>query len=507
MKAIPFGVVGLVLLSCLWSACEKSTTIGSGIFPPGSQLITARIDTMTVRMYTVQDDPAFATNLAENLLGSDEDPLYGRSAASFYTQFSLTTNNLDFAPEEIVADGDTTYTVDSLVLSLRIASFQGDESVPQSFEVYRMTEHIRPGTSYESSDRFATESTPVGSISNLMPRPDDSVQVGEVKLPAQIRIPLDSDLAQELFDRSGTREFESNDVFRSYFPGLFVTPTDPSTAGYGRGFFRINLQSVYSEMSLYYRRTQDIPDTFRVDTLVATFPISTQSSTVANYTHGYAGAGAIEQLGAEDSVLFFQGMGGLKIKLEIPHLEDLGTVALNRATLRFPLLPGAADDTLFAKPAESMLIRAKGPGVGKETVITDRTYTDDTVIVQTSATADYSFNPRPRDTACHTCTNFWAEFIPSTGSFRSVIDQFFSGFEYGGDRTEYNIPGLGDVDGYEFNLTLEFQAILDGNVENNGFLLIPFPYFRIASRGMVGGFNHPELKRRAQLEIIYTEVN
>ena len=44
------------------------------------------------------------------------------------------------------------------------------------------------------------------------------------------------------------------------------------------------------------------------------------------------------------------------MRIEIPHLEDLGSVAVNRAILRFALTGGSAADTVFTPPARCYVL-------------------------------------------------------------------------------------------------------------------------------------------------------
>lgn len=461
MRPYRHPAVLFLLALVLASACRDPTDIGLGLIGEGD-LLTARTDTFTIRTYTVRGDSTVTSNLQDYLVGSDEDPVFGQSTAGLYTEFRLLENNLNFTPDT----GGVSYTADSLVLALRLIGEYGNETVPHALRVLRLDEPMETGTLYYARTDFATLPAEVGRIDGFLPRPADSVTVGDVRQPAQLRIPLSAALADDFLRQSvdQTGSFNNDTAFQAFFEGLFLVPD--TAAGFADGFFRVDPDNSFSRLQLYY--TASTADT-AVQRAQA-FVIGTGSARSGRYTHAYAGSeadpAACGEAGDPADWTYVSGLAGLRTVVEIPHLEDLGRIAVNRAMITFPLAPSSAEDSVFPAPPDAYLIRSDSTG----------------------------------------CRNAFSFIIRNDELFLSVRDQFEPGSHYDSRRRSVYLLDGTRVDGYQLNVTREVQAILNGDVENGGFLLLSFPFFRSAHRAAVGSATNPDPAARMRIEILYTEV-
>ncbi|MBC7426410.1 MAG: DUF4270 family protein, partial [Bacteroidia bacterium] len=101
-------------------------------------------DTFTINARTIREDSLKTDSLNYNLIGAVNDPIFGRYAATIYTEFRLPQFNK-------TASGG----VDSAVLYLRLPSttgFYGDLSSGLSLKVYELNEQILKAKSYHSND-------------------------------------------------------------------------------------------------------------------------------------------------------------------------------------------------------------------------------------------------------------------------------------------------------------------------------------------------------------------
>lgn len=136
----------------LWSACNKSTTIGSELQPQNLGVIFT--DTVSIETSTILLDSIATTNREIILAGEYTDPVLGQiKAASF---FNVQPFNKTFSfganPQFI-----------SAVFSLPINFVYGDSSQVQTLSVHRLTEKINPNRVYYNYDMLNYEPTPVGS--------------------------------------------------------------------------------------------------------------------------------------------------------------------------------------------------------------------------------------------------------------------------------------------------------------------------------------------------------
>lgn len=481
MSAFPTWTAGLCLLAVLAGSCRKPTSI----LPPEGNLQAVRTDTLVVRAWTVRDGNTPTTDLLENMLGSEDDPVFGKTEAGIYTQFVLPLNNLNLRPEPT-----SSYAFDSAVLAMRLTGFYGDETTPVPVRLHPMTEHPEPDSIYESDDDFGIDPVPVqaAGAGPFLPRTGDSVHVLDLTLPPQLRIPLDETWARTTLYEADTTFFDNDSTFRDLLPGLYIAP-DTDAGGYAAGFMRLNMKSQFTGIELFYTETKYFgTDSAEDESLRVVFPVSTRSVTAGHYDHDFSGAEVDDYLDVEpdtlrDSILFLKGLGGLKARIEIPDLEDLGIVALNRVTLTFPLTHGTADEQEFPAPGRCYFIRSDSAGNNRFDLFGEQSI------------------------------NYELE------QFISVVDMVEGDAHYDGFRQKLDtrLPGPKgqppntsprpiDTEGYAFNLTREFQGILNGTVDNQGFLLLPFPYFRIPHRAVVGSRSHPDGGKRMHIEIVYTVI-
>ncbi|MDX2001548.1 MAG: DUF4270 family protein [Chitinophagales bacterium] len=407
--------------SIVFFSCNKPVLDDDGTSPTDN-LGLAFTDTLTVQAFTVLEDTLRSDGLAVNVIGSLDDPIFGTTHASVYTEFTLPVNNLDL--------GDT-LVLDSIVLCMRYAGFYGDSTSAQTFIVKRMTEEMNVDSLY-SSNRYFTAPDEVGRLSNFVANTTDSLLVDSAKTGPQLRIKLDNSLGQDLLNQSGSGNFADNAAFQAYFNGLYIMP---DTTNAGNNVLYFDLRTAESGLFLYYNDT------------VIRFPISSLSETVNNYKHNYTGSTVAQYLdttgGANDSLIFVQGLSGVKTRIFVPYIRNLGNIAINRAELEFTVV--SSDSGTYKNPG-----RLIANGVGEN------------------------------------------------GENTLLPDQLISTDYLGGAKTSSN----GTVK-YKLNLARYYQSLVEGG-EDSGIHVFPTPPNRIGDRAVLGGGNHSQY--RLKLNLTYTKI-
>src|SRR5437868_4395760 len=121
-------------------SCKKKTPADIGLpLLPGEDLLNALFtDSTTLVAHTVKDDSLNTKNVNPVLLGNINDPIFGITKSSLFTQLSLSKANPDFGTNPVL---------DSAVLSL-VYSVSGTtiqhygNLTPQKFDVYELTEPL-----------------------------------------------------------------------------------------------------------------------------------------------------------------------------------------------------------------------------------------------------------------------------------------------------------------------------------------------------------------------------
>lgn len=319
----------LLLLALALLACKKKDQLlGKELLGPEILLNGITSDTFYLATSVILEDSMVTDNAANVVLGSYNDPKFGVFNASFYTQLRLAGINPNFGdPASIV--------VDSFILGLEYAGYYGALNT-QNFEVFELTESLSNDSTYY---QFSTKTH---GITNLIPAGKESITpdplnytiIGDDSVQAQLRIPLDTNLAKQFITEAtnGSVTFTSNTNFQSYFKGLLVqTNNGAQSAGQG-GVFYFNLNDPGTKLTIYYRQ----------DGVEKTYDFL-MNSTCADFSHVEVNrnGSAVEQVISNPSQglqEFYAQAFGIRAKVLIPGLSQFSENQLiHRAEIHLPI--------------------------------------------------------------------------------------------------------------------------------------------------------------------------
>ena len=313
-------------------SCEKPSLIGMGVQPGNDQLGASFTDTCKVLSYTLLEDSIRTDEPILSLVGSVVDPVFGYSAASTYTEFSLPANDVGFG---------SSFNPDSLVLFLSYAGHYAETPTPQTLKVYQLVDELHADSAYYSNDTFDYNPTELASTS-ISPADEDTI----------IRIKFDNTVFT-----SNDSSFLDNAALQAFLKGFYIT-SDTSENG---GILYLDMLSSNTKLTLYYN-----------DTLSYDFLIDSESGRFTSFKHVYTSTSIDDQLSDTllgDSKLYVQPMSGVKVKLQFPHLDnwknDLNVV-INKAEIVLDVFDDGTLDTY--PPPEYLFIM----GAGEISAITDQ---------------------------------------------------------------------------------------------------------------------------------------
>jgi hypothetical protein len=79
------------------TGCKKpEQNIGLGLQPEEDILNAIQTDTVSIEAYTLIEDSLRMDDFSRSMLGNQMDAIFGKSSASIFTQFRLTSSNVDF---------------------------------------------------------------------------------------------------------------------------------------------------------------------------------------------------------------------------------------------------------------------------------------------------------------------------------------------------------------------------------------------------------------------------
>lgn len=404
-------------------------------------------DSTVVESITRIGDSVLADKVSTGLVGVYRDSSFGKTNADLYMQPLLPTNALVFS------EPDETTSLDSIVLSLEYSGHFGDTTIPQTFDVFRLTESLDFEESYYSDTSIQTEATSLGSVTftptpntkTTINQPNNSGGIDTVEVTSQLRIKLSAAFGNELLSKSGGAELVSNSSFTEFFKGVKVVARDNgSVANNENSILYFRLTATNTKMSLYYKQINSQLDTTN---RVVDFPVNTSSVRFNTFKHDYSNSGVNDVLqnpGASTKLAYTEAMASVETVIRFPKLKDAfkKKILVNKAELILPVYQGSYDKF----------------GVASSIIV---------------ATRD------------------------NTGSLQFIPDSFESTEYFGGTYDESNQR-------YRFNITRYVQGLLNGSQSNNGLTVLVTGSAVKAER--VVFLNENNTGNKFQLNLYYTNT-
>jgi len=442
------GFVGMVVI--FWGCKSEINDLGKDLLFPGDLVKVRNHSEKNIMAYTFTDGNQRTDEAEFNLLGTFNDPLFGKTTADFACQFRLSgypdsLKTISINPK-----------VDSLVLSLVYKEVYGDTITPQHIKVYELGSDLDIDQKYyQNTDLMSMSKGELVGEKNYIPKfklffdslattptPGSTKATPKDLKIQEIRIKLDQKLITKLM-AADSLTWSDNDKFIKYFKGLYIEAGDLTQGG---GIMRINALGNGSRIAIHYH-------TNTTDSLIYIYNINSSSARVNRFAHDYsktAFATHLDKTDVQDSLIYLQASGGLRTKILIPNLgtwSDSTNFAINRAELIFQVDSTITDLTKF-KPNEQLVLA---------------------VIGKTKANAD-------------------SIYLPSDQAFSSI---YYGGVYNSKDKT------------YRFNIAKHLQEVIEKKKENYGFYLSTAfrssTYLRVVLKGVTS-------KTGIRFEVAYSKI-
>ncbi|MET3880697.1 DUF4270 family protein [Chitinophaga sp. OAE865] len=297
-----------LLLAMAVSSCQKTGFSYNNIVDNNQNTDYILSDTLTVNVKTVQQDSVPTSGTEVLLAGKRTDPLFGTATIQSYFQIAQP------ASVDIPVNGSA---YDSMVLIMRPNGYMaGDSTIPQEFQVYRVTSTIQTAKNFYylyNNSSFSTESTPIGSFSGVIrPLTDKTVTVH-----------MSDQLGSLLFNmlRDKSPDITANNTFLEFFKGLNVRGGPGSKAV--TGFSATDSSLV---MRLYYHVNEIITTVKYVDFKMQASNLQF-NQVVADHTGTPLAplTGSVTELpsASTGNRVFTQPVTGSATRIDIPYIKNL----------------------------------------------------------------------------------------------------------------------------------------------------------------------------------------
>lgn len=314
MKKKDLWVVVVILTSVwLFSSCTAwEPDLGEDLLPAGDQVFMFHDTIIEVPAYTVSGIPLETSDrsflpTAPYLMGKLTDTLTGISEAILFTQINATSSYKPAPNTEI----------DSLVFSLYISDYFGNEEEPFTIQLHEATRRIYMDSIYYSDYNIEGAYKP-----EILAEVTITPQEGGDTVPMLIQ---DQAFLQKFLDvQDDSILFANDSIFKDYFNGFVVTASSAS----GEGAMAVVIPSnIITRLSLKYANdSTEVDSTAERDFTWATFTVNEFSSQKINiFEHDYTGASLeniIDNPDIETPYCFVQGMGGLSTSFYFENLQE-----------------------------------------------------------------------------------------------------------------------------------------------------------------------------------------
>jgi hypothetical protein len=453
LKSINYNFLILVSFcaSVIFFGCKKDhSVLGVDVQPTSDALNASFSDTCMIYAHTLTYDRVSSFNDRYKFLGSNHDPVFGRTDVGLYLNANipngLTGGSFGDDPNLVSAE---------IILTIATLDFVGSNTVALNYSVFPIS------TALDKSVVYYSGNDSLHNKNSVLANYTGTYSILNQKLV--LRIPIDPNFASSILNNSGY--LADNATFLSTYKGFYITCSgsnlNPVNA---QGVIaKFDLEDALSGFYLYYQN--GTPSATKQN---KTYQFTFSGNDVVRFnTFKYRtgdlspGTSLYQQVVKKDSTfgkenLFLKGLGGTKVRLYMPglkHYSDSFPIGVDRAEVIFNLDPAFVTTTgQYLPPAKLALLPISSDG--RELFALDQLNTTD-------------------------------------------LDRYNGNYDYTNNQ-------------YVFNIARHVQAILRGTVVNNGFYLVvadPSPLYtsrrdNYAERIVLAGSNNALLKPKFNLTYV-----
>jgi len=383
-----------LVIACIWAgyslytSCTPNSGIGANVLPKNNTINAAFIDTSIVQTSIIMEDSAQTNNQSVYLLGSYNDPVFGPTKASIYTQLVLPGGDANpFYGAGYVSANTDTVILDSAVMNLSYTTgatgnYFGDVG-PQTVQVYLMDSGFVAADPYYSTSvrphsKLLGERTIIPNFVNY-----DSVfypahpRTLQAYYNPRMRIKLDQKWAQSWVN-IGFSEWEgpnhtsgytqadtmvsSEAVFVRHMTGIYITVNNPMQFPGQGSLLYTDLYAYGTSVVFYCRVINNNGGVIDTNYTLPSFNVNTGCKSFNHYDHNYVSspfyvAHAKHSVVPSPNNVYVQGLGGVITKIKIPYIMNWinkGPIIVNRAEVEIPV--ETQDIGNYEPPAQMYLI-------------------------------------------------------------------------------------------------------------------------------------------------------
>jgi hypothetical protein len=339
MKFYKLGLLTLLISLFILNSCKNQDGIGLGVDEANQLNGTIFADT-NLTVTNVLEDTVVTSGLSRTPLSYFKDPELGETESNIAAALTLPNGFAYTLPEGVIS-------IDSAVLVMPYSpnGFYGDSLTSKfKIDVHQLDEKYL-STTYFNNKQWSYKPALLGT-KTFTARPHDTLQIKVIvdggadtlkKVTPQLRIPINEAFLRTYFFNAPSTSRSSTLAFQNAIKGLYINLDKAGTTGPG-GNLMFAMDS--TRIDIYYKAVNTTTDTGMVSLPV---PSGTHMASI-KHTYSAKVQAALNKT-STDGLVYMQGLGGLRAKIEFPNIKNtfaaLGSdVIINRAELIIKTLPG-----------------------------------------------------------------------------------------------------------------------------------------------------------------------
>ena len=328
MNKIKLYITFLVSFVFLFSCKKVDNPLSTGAQPDGDAVNGTFSDTASIYGYTIRYDSSRTYNDRFKYLGSNQDPIFGRTDAGIFTNFSMPNNvsNISFGDDAVL---------DSIRLYLVFTqSFVGDTTTKLNYKVFELNSSLNNTVAQYMHHSVPYNSTPICDV-NVKP----TILGGFYT----VVLPINYYYGAAILNNNSA--LVSNTAFQTFYKGLYISTksTNLNPINAQGALKKMDLENPVSGLLVFYHNGLQAgaktSKAFR-------FPFASDNAARFNkidysYLSG-ANNQMVNQLGGDTTLgaqnIFLKGVGGTKAVIRLPFLRNYSKdshIAVNRAEVVF----------------------------------------------------------------------------------------------------------------------------------------------------------------------------
>ncbi len=348
-------ILFLILVGLTFSfSCKKTDTnsvLGLDVQPENDLVGVTITDSVSLFMHTQKVTAIRSYNDQYKFLGSTQDPIFGSTDASIYTNYSIANNltNVSFGVNPVL---------DSAEMLIRfIGQFTGDTNTVLNYHVQLLNSKLSADSFYHSNSFVPTSGSNVNYGGKIR------IRNGVFYLV----LPLDYNMAQYILETESN--LTNNTGFQNAYKGFYISASNPNETPGSGAIRRFDLDDEFSGVKLYYHNGTSLSS--KGQSVLFTFRGS-DALRFNHIEHNY-NSGATQNLYSQidgDTIkgntnVYLNSFGGTRVRIYLPsikHFSDSINVSISRAELVVKV-DDSNLNTYYGSPADLALIACSADGV------------------------------------------------------------------------------------------------------------------------------------------------